>query len=101
MELALTGDTIDARTALDWGLLNRVVPEDELDAAVGDLLRRATRGSRTSKGLGKQTMYAQLDRPERDAYAIAVEVMAAASQLPSASEWGASFLEKRTPVWTD
>jgi enoyl-CoA hydratase/carnithine racemase len=101
MELALTGDMIDARTALDWGLVNRVVPDAELDAAVADLMGRATRGSRTSKGLGKQTLYAQLDRPERDAYAIAVEVMAAASQLPSASEWGASFLEKRKPVWTD
>jgi enoyl-CoA hydratase/carnithine racemase len=101
MELALTGDMIDAATALDWGLVNRVVPGDELDAAVAELMRRATRGSRTSKGLGKQTMYAQLDRPEQDAYAIAVEVMAAASQLPSASEWGASFLEKRKPVWTD
>jgi enoyl-CoA hydratase/carnithine racemase len=101
MELALTGDMIDARTAVDWGLVNRVVPDEELDAAVLELMRRATRGSRTSKGLGKQTMYAQLDRPERDAYAIAVEVMAAASQLPSASEWGASFLEKRKPVWTD
>jgi enoyl-CoA hydratase/carnithine racemase len=101
MELALTGDTIDARTALDWGLVNRVVPDEDLDAAVAELMRRATRGSRTSKGIGKQTLYAQLDRPERDAYAIATEVMAAASQLPSASEWGASFLEKRKPVWTD
>jgi enoyl-CoA hydratase/carnithine racemase len=101
MELALTGDMIDASTALEWGLVNRVVPDADLDAAVADLMGRATRGSRTSKGLGKQTMYAQLDRPERDAYAIAVEVMAAASQLPSASEWGASFLEKRKPVWTD
>ncbi len=101
MELALTGDMIDARTAVDWGLVNRVVPDEDLDVAVRDLMRRATRGSRTSKGLGKQTMYAQLDRPERDAYAIANEVMAAASQLPSASEWGASFLEKRRPVWTD
>jgi enoyl-CoA hydratase/carnithine racemase len=101
MELALTGDMIDASTALEWGLVNRVVPDADLDGAVADLMGRATRGSRTSKGLGKQTMYAQLDRPERDAYAIAVEVMAAASQLPSASEWGASFLEKRKPVWTD
>ena len=69
MELALTGDVIDARTALDWGLVNRVVPDAELDAAVDDLLARATRGSRASKAWGKQTMYAQLDRPERDAYA--------------------------------
>src|SRR3954451_21605309 len=101
MELALTGDVIDARTALDWGLVNRVVPDDRLDAAVADLLGRATRGSRASKAWGKQTMYAQLDRPEKDAYAIAVEVMASASQLEGAREGMASFLEKRPPVWSD
>ena len=101
MELALTGDVIDARTALDWGLVNRVVPDGELDAAVADLMGRATRGSRASKAWGKQTLYAQLDRPEADAYAIAVEVMASASQLPGAREGMASFLEKRKPVWPD
>jgi enoyl-CoA hydratase/carnithine racemase len=101
MELALTGDVIDARTALDWGLVNRVVPDDELDAAVADLMARATRGSRASKAWGKTTMYAQLDRPERDAYGVAVEVMASASQLPGAVEGMTSFLEKRRPVWTD
>jgi enoyl-CoA hydratase/carnithine racemase len=101
MELALTGDVIDARTALDWGLVNRVVPDAELDDAVADLMDRATRGSRASKAWGKQTMYAQLDRPERDAYATAVEVMASASQLPGAVEGMTSFLEKRRPVWPD
>jgi enoyl-CoA hydratase/carnithine racemase len=101
MELALTGDVIDARTALDWGLVNRVVPDSELDAAVADLMARATRGSRASKAWGKATMYAQLDRPERDAYGVAVEVMASASQLPGAVEGMTSFLEKRPPVWTD
>ncbi|ATY14393.1 enoyl-CoA hydratase [Amycolatopsis sp. AA4] len=101
MELALTGDVIDAATALDWGLVNRVVPDDSLDDAVADLLARATRGSRASKAMGKQTLYAQLDRPEADAYAIAVEVMASASQLPGAREGMAAFLEKRKPEWTD
>ena len=101
MELALTGDVIDARTALDWGLVNRVVPDDELDDAVADLMARATRGSRASKAWGKQTMYAQLDRPERDAYTQAVEVMAAASQLDGAREGMAAFLGKRHAVWTD
>jgi enoyl-CoA hydratase/carnithine racemase len=101
LELALTGDTIDAATAEQWGLINRVVPDSELDDAVADLLARATRGSRASKALGKHTIYAQLDRPETDAYAIAVEVMAAASQLPGAREGMAAFLEKRHPVWPD
>jgi enoyl-CoA hydratase/carnithine racemase len=101
MEMALTGDVIDAPTALEWGLINRVVPDDELDSAVAELLRRATRGSRASKAIGKQTLYAQLDRPEADAYAIALEVMASASQLAGAREGRAAFLEKRAPEWPD
>ncbi|MDN5790257.1 MAG: enoyl-CoA hydratase-related protein [Micrococcales bacterium] len=101
MELALTGDPIDASTALEWGLVNRVVPGEDLDAAVADLLGRATRGSRASKALGKQTIHAQFGRPETDAYVIAVEVMAAASQLAGAKEGMAAFLEKRHPKWPD
>jgi enoyl-CoA hydratase/carnithine racemase len=101
MELALTGDVIDAPTALEWGLVNRVVPDDQLDDAVAELLARATRGSRASKTMGKVTLYAQLDRPEADAYAIALEVMASASQLPGAREGMAAFLEKRKPSWPD
>lgn len=101
MEMALTGDVIDAATALDWGLVNRVAADDALDDVVADLLGRATRGSRTSKALGKQTLYSQLDRPEQDAYAIALEVMAAASQLPAAREGMTAFLEKRQPDWPD
>src|SRR3954470_8593583 len=101
MELALTGDPIDARTAAAWGLVNPAVPDDELDAAVDALLARATRGSRFGKGVGKQTLYAQLDRPEADAYAIAVEVMAALSQSPGAREGMAAFMEKRRPRWPD
>jgi enoyl-CoA hydratase/carnithine racemase len=99
MEMALTGDVVDAHTAADWGLVNRAVPDTELDAAVDDLLARATCGSRTSKALGKQTLYAQLDRPEADAYAIAVEVMASASQSTAAKEGMAAFLTKRPAVY--
>lgn len=101
MEMVLTGDVVDAGTALEWGLVNRVVPDESLDDAVDELLGRATRGSRASKAVGKQTVYAQLDRPERDAYAIALEVMASASQLPGAREGMAAFLEKRAAVWPD
>jgi enoyl-CoA hydratase/carnithine racemase len=101
MEMVLTGDVVAADTALDWGLVNQVVPDAELDDAVDALLARATRGSRASKAVGKQTVYAQLDRPEADAYAIALEVMASASQLPGAREGMAAFLEKRRPVWPD
>jgi enoyl-CoA hydratase/carnithine racemase len=101
MEMALTGDAIDAATAAEWGLVNYAVPDAELDARVDELLARSTRGSRFGKGVGKQTLYAQLDRPEADAYAIAVEVMASLSQSPGAREGMASFLEKRPPAWPD
>ncbi|WP_067822689.1 enoyl-CoA hydratase-related protein [Actinomadura kijaniata] len=99
MELALTGDRIDARTAAEWGLINYAVPDADLDKAVHDLLTRATQGSPRSKALGKQAMYAQLDRPEQDAYTYAIEVMAAASQTPEAQEGMTAFLEKRHPDW--
>src|SRR4051812_15748381 len=101
MELVLTGDAVDARTALDWGLVNQVVPDGELDKHVDELLARATRGSRYAKGVGKQTLYAHPDRPEDEAYAVAVEVMAAMSQTPGAREGMAAFLEKRPPIWPD
>lgn len=99
MELALTGDVIDAATALDWGLVNRVVPAGELDAATSELLARATRGSRESKELGKTALYTQTSMGQVDAYRYAVEVMAAASQTAAAQEGVAAFLEKRPPVW--
>ena len=98
-EMALSGEAIDARTALDWGLVNRVVPGAELDAATADLLERVTRGSAESKGVGKQALYAQIDLDQPKAYAYAVEVMAATSQLPDAREGMRAFLGKREPKW--
>jgi len=96
-ELALTGDVIDAVTALDWGLVNAVVPADQLDDATYGLLERATRGSTASKGIGKQALYNQIDLDQAKAYAYAVEVMAATSQTPDAREGMAAFLAKRKP----
>jgi len=97
LELALTGDAIDARTAADWGLVNRVVPDEELDAATLDLLERATRGSVASKGYGKQVFYRQIGLPQPDAYRLAVDAMTRASQMPDAREAMRAFLEKRPP----
>ena len=97
LELGLTGDTIDARTALDWGLVNRVVPADELDEATVSLLRRATRGSPASKALGKRTFYAQIGLDLGPAYDHALDVMVDSSQAPDAQEGFAAFLEKRPP----
>jgi len=99
MELALSGDVIDARTALDWGLVNSVVPAEQLDSATADLLDRVTRGSAVSKGIGKQALYAQIDLDQPKAYAYAIEVMAATSQLPDAREGMQAFLGKRKPQW--
>jgi enoyl-CoA hydratase/carnithine racemase len=97
MELALTGDEIEAETALQWGLINRVAPPGELRAATIDLLERATRGSPISKGIGKQAFYAQVEMPQSQAYAYACEVMASTSQIQDAREGMKAFLEKRPP----
>jgi enoyl-CoA hydratase/carnithine racemase len=99
MEMALSGDVVDARTALDWGLVNQVVPAGHLDSATRELLERVTLGSAESKGIGKQALYAQIDLDQPKAYAYAIEVMAATSQLPDAREGMHAFLEKRKPQW--
>ncbi|MGH9244345.1 MAG: enoyl-CoA hydratase-related protein [Acidimicrobiales bacterium] len=100
-EMALTGDAIDAPTALEWGLVNRVVPSDELDTATVALLERATRGSALSKGLGKKGFYTQVDLDLRRAYAYATELMASSTQTADAQEGMAAFLDKRPPKWVD
>jgi enoyl-CoA hydratase/carnithine racemase len=98
-EMALSGQVIDAPTALDWGLINQVVPEAQLDAAVKNMLERVTLGSAHSKGIGKQALYTQIDLDQAKAYAYAIEVMAATSQLPDAREGMRAFLDKRQPKW--
>ncbi len=97
LEMAFTGDTVDAATAAEWGLVNRAVPAAELDEATDDLLRRATRGSALSKAIGKQSFYAQIDLDQHKAYVYATEVMASASQTHDAQEGMQSFLQKRPP----
>ncbi|MBI2755010.1 MAG: enoyl-CoA hydratase/isomerase family protein [Betaproteobacteria bacterium] len=100
LELALTGDAIDAATAADWGLINKAVPPDQLEAATLDLIQRATRGSALSKALGKQGFYEQVGLPQQAAYDLAVERMATAALLPDAQEGIAAFLEKRQARYT-
>lgn len=95
LEMLLTGDPIDARTALAWGLVNRVVPAASVAAETRELLGRATRGSAASKAIGKEAFYRQIDVELASAYAYASEVMAAASQTADARENMAAFLEKR------
>jgi enoyl-CoA hydratase/carnithine racemase len=97
LEMLLTGDPIDARTALAFGLVNRVVADAEVAAETRALLARATRGSALSKGIGKQAFYRQVELDLSAAYAYASEVMAAASQTEDARENLRAFLEKRKP----
>jgi enoyl-CoA hydratase/carnithine racemase len=99
LEMALTGDAVDAATAADWGLVNKVVPADRLDEATFDLISRATRGSTMSKGLGKHGFYAQIDLEQPKAYAYAIELMAAAALTDDAQEGITAFLEKRKPAF--
>ena len=101
LEMALTGDPIAADVAADWGLINAVVPDAELDAAVDDLLRRATRGSALSKASGKRSFYAQIEMSQTQAYDYATGVMAAGAVAVDGQEGIASFLEKRKPNFTE
>lgn len=101
LEMLLTGDVIDAQTAYNWGLVNRVVEPEKLVEESLRLLEAATRGSFLSKGIGKQAYYAQIDLPQPQAYNHAIEVMAATSQLPDAQEGMHAFLEKRHPHFAE
>jgi len=97
LEMLLTGDPIDAQCALAWGLLNRVVPDAQVATETRALLERATRGSASSKAVGKQAFHRQVDLNLADAYEYASQVMAAASQSDDAREGMAAFVEKRRP----
>ncbi len=99
LEMALSGDPIDAHTAADWGLINRVVPDDQLDDAVIELAHRVTRGAAQSKALGKRGFYAQVDLDQAAAYRSAIDLMATSAVSPDAQEGIAAFLAKRTPTF--
>jgi enoyl-CoA hydratase/carnithine racemase len=99
MEMLLTGDTIDAATALDWGLVNRVVPASDLDAAIEAFTDRVVARSAAVVALGKRAFYAQVDRALGDAYASASEAMTCNLADPDAAEGIDAFLEKRQPNW--
>ena len=75
MEMLLTGSLVDAGTAAQWGLVNRVVPADELDSAVVDLASRVADASPLTISLGKETFYRQIDLDQRQAYDLAKSVM--------------------------
>ena len=100
LEMALTGDVVDAATAADWGLINRAVPDEQLDDAVADLIGRTTRGSALSQSLGKRSFYEQIGLAQPAAYEVAIDAMADNATTADAQEWFTAFLEKRTPTFT-
>jgi enoyl-CoA hydratase/carnithine racemase len=99
LEMLFTGDMIDAPTALAWGLVNRVVPGAELDAAVRVLTDSIVAKSATVIALGKRAFYQQMDRGLAAAYDLTGEVMACNLLEPDAAEGIDAFLGKRPPEW--
>jgi enoyl-CoA hydratase/carnithine racemase len=99
LEMLLTGQLIDAHTALEWGLVNRVVPVDTLQDAVDDLALSIANASALTVAIGKQAFYAQVDVDERQAYDMMVPVMTMNAMTDDAAEGIGAFLEKRPPVW--
>jgi enoyl-CoA hydratase/carnithine racemase len=100
LEMLLTGRLIDARTACDWGLVNRVVPETELAAATRQLACEIAQASPLTVALGKQAYYAQIELDQSRAYAYAKEVMSMNALAQDAQEGMSAFLEKRSACWT-
>jgi len=101
MEMLLTGEPIDAATAVDWGLINQAVPAEDLDDAVMDMANKILRYSKNTIALGKSTYYAQTEMSEHAAYAVTTPVMATNAANPDAQEGMGAFLEKREPQWSD
>jgi enoyl-CoA hydratase/carnithine racemase len=101
LEMLLTGTPIDARTAAEWGLINRAVPAALLSQETRALAIRCAEASSFTVAVGKQAFYTQIDLEQPKAYAYAKEVMTMNSLAADAQEGISAFLEKRTPCWTD
>ncbi len=99
MEILLTGAPIDAATALAWGLVNRVVPAEQLDAAVQRLIDPILARSAATIAMGKAAFYQQIERPLAAAYNLTSETMACNMALEDAAEGIDAFLQKRPAVW--
>jgi enoyl-CoA hydratase/carnithine racemase len=100
MEMLLTGKLVDAATAADWGLVNRVVPAGQLESETRRLACQIAEASSFTVALGKQAYYTQIDLDQPKAYAYAKEVMTMNSLAHDAQEGISAFLEKRAACWT-
>jgi enoyl-CoA hydratase/carnithine racemase len=99
LQMLLTGAPIDARTAVAWGLVNEIVPADELDGAVALLVDAIANSSPLTVSIGKRAFYEQVDIDEHAAYDLTKAVMATNSLAADAQEGMSAFLEKRPPTW--
>jgi len=99
MEMLLTGRMIDARTAADWGLVNRVTTAAELGTETRKLACRIAEASGFVVGIGKQAFYTQIDLDQPKAYAHTRDVMTRNALAADAQEGMSAFLEKRAPCW--
>jgi enoyl-CoA hydratase/carnithine racemase len=100
IEMLVTGNLVDAKTAAEWGLVNRVVPGSELAAESRKLAARIAEASSLVMGIGKQAYYTQIDLDQPKAYLYAKEVMSLNALAADAQEGISAFLEKRSPCWT-
>lgn len=101
MEMLLTGEMISAARAAEMGLVNRVVPAAELDAAVAHFADIIASKSALTVSIGKKAFYEQLEKPLADAYDYASEVMVKNMLARDAEEGIGAFIEKREPKWED
>jgi enoyl-CoA hydratase/carnithine racemase len=98
-EMLVTGEMVDATTAADWGLVNRVVPAGELAGETRKLAARIAEASSLVMAIGKQAYYTQIDLDQSKAYAYAKEVMSMNALAADAQEGISAFLGKRRPCW--
>ncbi len=99
LEMLLTGAPIDAQTAAEWGLINRVVPPEQLRAETLKLAAQIAEASQLIIGIGKQTFYVQIELAQAQAYRHTKEVMSLNALAEDAQEGMGAFLEKRQPCW--
>jgi len=99
LQMLLTGEAIDARTAADWGLINQVVPPAGLRGRTLSLAGRIASASHFTVKTGKQAFYRQIDLDTASAYALTKEVMTENALAADAEEGICAFLEKRQPSW--
>jgi enoyl-CoA hydratase/carnithine racemase len=99
LEMLLTGEPIDARRALEWGLVNRVVPATELEAETLKLARTLASKPRATLAAGKRGFYQQMEMGVAGAYALAGQVISSDFAHPEGREGTSAFIEKRDPSW--